>query len=123
MLAVPLAASDIKLNGTLSLAAVNNPEMCVVSGPTPEIAALEEKLAKQSVASRRLFTSHAFHSAMMDPILGEFEKRLQEHRVQASAHSLSLQCERNLDQSRGSHRSGLLGAPYSLDGSFLRQFG
>ncbi len=76
MLAVPLAAGEIKLSGALSLAAVNNPEMCVVSGPTPEIAALEEKLAKQSVASRRLFTSHAFHSAMMDPILGEFEKRL-----------------------------------------------
>jgi acyl transferase domain-containing protein/thioesterase domain-containing protein/acyl carrier protein len=76
MLAVPLAASEIKLSGALSLAAVNNPEMSVVSGPTPEIAALEEKLAKQSVASRRLFTSHAFHSAMMDPILGEFEKRL-----------------------------------------------
>ncbi len=76
MLAVPLAADEIKLNGALSLAAVNNPEMCVVSGPTPEIAALEERLAKQSVASRRLFTSHAFHSAMMDPILGEFEKRL-----------------------------------------------
>ena len=76
MLAVPLAAGEIKLSGALSLAAVNNPEMCVVSGPTPEIAALEESLAKQSVASRRLFTSHAFHSAMMDPILGAFEKRL-----------------------------------------------
>ena len=76
MLAVPLAADEIRLNGVLSLAVVNNPEMCVVSGPTPEIAALEERLAKQSVASRRLFTSHAFHSAMMDPVLGEFEKRL-----------------------------------------------
>ena len=76
MLAVPLAADEIKLNGTLSVAVVNNPEMCVVSGPTPEIAALEEKLAKQSVVSRRLFTSHAFHSAMMDPILSELEKLL-----------------------------------------------
>ena len=76
MLAVPLAAGEIKLSSALSLAAINNPEMCVVSGPTPEIAVLEDKLAKQSVASRRLFTSHAFHSAMMDPMLGEFEKRL-----------------------------------------------
>ena len=76
MLAVPLAAGEIRLSGALSLAAINNPEMCVISGPMPEIAALEEKLAKQSVASRRLFTSHAFHSAMMDPILGAFEERL-----------------------------------------------
>ncbi|MGA3265020.1 MAG: type I polyketide synthase, partial [Terracidiphilus sp.] len=76
MLAVPLAAGEIQLSGALSLAAVNNPRLCVVSGPTPEITALEESLARQSVASRRLFTSHAFHSAMMDPILGAFEKRL-----------------------------------------------
>ena len=77
MLAVPLADSDLHLNGTLCLAAINNPGLCVVSGPTPEIAALEESLAKESVSCRRLFTSHAFHSEMMDPILSEFEGRLQ----------------------------------------------
>jgi acyl transferase domain-containing protein/thioesterase domain-containing protein len=77
MLAVPLPAAEIPLSGTLSVAAVNNPGMCVVSGPTAEIETLEENLAKQSVSCRRLFTSHAFHSAMMDPILEPFEKRLQ----------------------------------------------
>jgi acyl transferase domain-containing protein/thioesterase domain-containing protein/acyl carrier protein len=77
MLAVPLPAAEIPLNGTLSVAAVNNPGMCVVSGPTAEVVVLEESLAKQSVSSRHLFTSHAFHSAMMDPILEPFEKRLQ----------------------------------------------
>jgi acyl transferase domain-containing protein/thioesterase domain-containing protein len=76
MLAVPLSVDELNLNGVLALAAVNNPKLCVVSGPTPKIAALEEDLAKQSVACRRLFTSHAFHSAMMDPILESFEKRL-----------------------------------------------
>jgi acyl transferase domain-containing protein/thioesterase domain-containing protein len=76
MAAVPLPAGDIYLDGTLSLAAINNPSMCVVSGPTASIAALEERLAKQSIASRRLVTSHAFHSTMMDPILGAFEERL-----------------------------------------------
>jgi acyl transferase domain-containing protein/thioesterase domain-containing protein/acyl carrier protein len=80
MLAVPVAADELPrygaLSGTLSLAAVNNPGLSVVSGPTAEIAALEEGLAKQSVSCRRLFTSHAFHSAMMDPILGAFEERL-----------------------------------------------
>jgi len=76
MTAVPLPPGDIYLDGTLSLAAINNPKMCVVSGPADSIAALEERLARQSVASRRLVTSHAFHSKMMDPILGEFEDRL-----------------------------------------------
>jgi len=76
MLAVPLAAAEIELPKELSLAAVNNPAMCVVSGPTDAIAAYEESLAKQSIAGRRLFTSHAFHSAMMEPILGAFEQRL-----------------------------------------------
>ena len=76
MLAVPLAAAEIHVSGTISLAAVNNPRMCVVSGPTPEIAAYEQSLEKQSIACRRLITSHAFHSAMMDPILGAFEERL-----------------------------------------------
>ncbi len=77
MLVVPLADNDLHLNGTLCLAAINNPDLCVVSGATPEITALEESLAKQSVSCRRLLTSHAFHSGMMDPILGAFERRLQ----------------------------------------------
>ncbi|MGD1062960.1 MAG: type I polyketide synthase [Terracidiphilus sp.] len=76
MLAVPLPAAEIKLPKDLSLAAINNPAMCVASGPTDAIAAYEELLAKQSIAGRRLFTSHAFHSAMMEPILGAFEQRL-----------------------------------------------
>jgi acyl transferase domain-containing protein/thioesterase domain-containing protein/acyl carrier protein len=76
MLAVPLAPSEISLTGSLSLAAVNNPRMCVVSGPTQEISALEESLTTKSIACRKLFTSHAFHSAMMEPILGAFEERL-----------------------------------------------
>jgi acyl transferase domain-containing protein/thioesterase domain-containing protein/acyl carrier protein len=76
MLAVPLAPADLHLEGTLSLAAINNPGLCVVSGPSSEIAALEERLVKQSVSSRRLLTSHAFHSAMMEPVLDAFEARV-----------------------------------------------
>ena len=76
MLAVPLAAAAIKLPKDLSLAAINNPAMCVVSGPNDAIESYEKLLAEQSIACRRLFTSHAFHSAMMEPILGAFEQRL-----------------------------------------------
>jgi acyl transferase domain-containing protein/acyl carrier protein len=76
MLAVPLSPGELPLSGSLSLAAVNHPSLCAVSGPTDEIAALEERLAIQGTACRRLYTSHAFHSAMMEPILGAFEERL-----------------------------------------------
>ena len=76
MLAIPLPVADLHLNGTLSLAAVNNPRLCVVSGPTDAIAAFEETLAKDSVACRRLITSHAFHSEMMEPILESFQSLL-----------------------------------------------
>ena len=74
MLAVPLAESEIGalLGSKLSLAAVNGPASCVVSGPIPEIAALEQALAARGIGARALQTSHAFHSAMMDPILAEF---------------------------------------------------
>ena len=81
MLSVPLPPQKLQLTGSLSIAAINNPGMCVVSGPIPEIAALEESLAKQSVATRRLVTSHAFHSAMMEPMLAPFAERLRNVRM------------------------------------------
>jgi len=76
MLAVPLAPGEVDIDGSLSIAAVNNPRQCVVSGPTSAIEKLEDSLAKQSVSYRRLHTSHAFHSAMMDPILDCFVQRI-----------------------------------------------
>ena len=76
MLAVQLPADVLYLSGSLALAAINGRSQCVVSGPVSEIQTLEQDLAMQSVACRRLVTSHAFHSAMMDPILVEFEERV-----------------------------------------------
>jgi len=71
-----LAASDLHLSGNLSLAAINNPGSAWSPEPTLKSRRVEETLAKQSVSCRRLFTSHAFHSAVMDPILASFETRL-----------------------------------------------
>ena len=76
MLAVPLApdAVEQRLTGRpgLALAAVNGPERCVVSGEPDAIAAFEDALAADDVPSRRLATSHAFHSPMMDGVLEPF---------------------------------------------------
>ena len=75
MLAVRLNATELepRLAGKpLSLAAKNGPQLSVVSGPTEVCEAFQKELAKEHVASRFLPTSHAFHSAMMDPILTQF---------------------------------------------------
>ncbi|MFL6234245.1 MAG: SDR family NAD(P)-dependent oxidoreductase [Thermoanaerobaculia bacterium] len=78
MLAVPLPEAEVAplLGPGLSLAAVNGPARAVVSGPEPEIAGLEAELARRGTPGRRLHTSHAFHSGMMDPILAPFTERV-----------------------------------------------
>ena len=76
MLAISLPAEQLAITPPLSLAAVNAPGLCVVSGPTEEIAALGQRLAEQQIISRRLHTSHAFHSGMMEPVLDKFQQHM-----------------------------------------------
>lgn len=75
MLAVMAPAETLArfVGGDVSLAAVNAPGYAVLSGPTRAIDQAETALARASVVARRLHTSHAFHSEMMDPILRPFE--------------------------------------------------
>ena len=86
MLAVQLGEADLidrlRAFPGLSVAAVNAPSTCVASGPEEAMALLEARLRADQVACRRLHTSHAFHSAMMDPILEEFEKACRRVRLQ-----------------------------------------
>jgi tyrocidine synthetase-3 len=66
------------LDGRISMAAVNGPRQCVLSG---EILAIEEvarKLENAHVPVRRLHTSHAFHSHMMDPAIRKFAAKISE---------------------------------------------
>jgi phthiocerol/phenolphthiocerol synthesis type-I polyketide synthase E len=76
MLGVHLAEAELlpRLPDGVSLAAVNGPDACTVSGPIEAVGALEEALRADGVEVRRLHTSHAFHSAMMDPILDVFRE-------------------------------------------------
>jgi acyl transferase domain-containing protein/acyl carrier protein len=57
----------------LALAAVNSSSLCVVSGPHEAIEGLEKELNRKNHKNRRLHTSHAFHSPMMDTIVKPFE--------------------------------------------------
>jgi acyl transferase domain-containing protein len=78
MLAIMRPESDCRryVSDTVSIAAVNAPSLCVVSGATAEIEHLAEELRREAISCRRLHTSHAFHSAMMEPILGPFTEVL-----------------------------------------------
>ena len=89
MIAVPLP--DVKLtpyvNGELTIAAMNAPGLNVLAGSVTAIEAAQGQFAANGVAAVRLRTSHAFHSPLVEPILGEFralvrKTRLREPRIQ-----------------------------------------
>lgn len=75
MLSVRLAEKDLLsyLSPEITLAAVNAPQLCVVSGSDTAISELSQRLEKDDVPYSRLHTSHAFHSPMMDPVADVFE--------------------------------------------------
>ncbi len=85
MLAVALPELEVQplLGQKLSLAAINGPSLCVVSGGSEAVAELEGKLSQQGVECRRLHTSHAFHSEMMEPILGQFTEQVKQVNLQS----------------------------------------
>lgn len=87
MLAVMSPAEDLErfVDARISIAAVNAPGFAVLSGPDDAIEHLEKELAKEQLPARRLHTSHAFHSSMMDPILEEFEEAVSKIKLSAPA--------------------------------------
>jgi phthiocerol/phenolphthiocerol synthesis type-I polyketide synthase E len=64
------------LSPGLDLAAVNDPGNCVIAGSHENIRKFANDLRQQGVLARRVRTSHAFHSNLMDPVVGEFEQFL-----------------------------------------------
>jgi thioesterase domain-containing protein/malonyl CoA-acyl carrier protein transacylase/acyl carrier protein len=75
MLSVQLPAEEaMAIAGRgLSLAAVNAPTLCVLSGPVSAIAAAEELLKSRGADCTRVHIRVAAHSSMLDPLLPEFE--------------------------------------------------
>jgi non-ribosomal peptide synthase protein (TIGR01720 family) len=79
MLAVLLPEEDVlpRLGEAVSLAAVNGPALCTVSGPIEAVEEMAQRLAGEEIEFRRLRTSHAFHSEMMEPILEPFVREVE----------------------------------------------
>jgi acyl transferase domain-containing protein/NADPH:quinone reductase-like Zn-dependent oxidoreductase/SAM-dependent methyltransferase/acyl carrier protein len=57
----------------VSIAALNGPANTVISGERDAVNALCRRLEKEGIASTPLSVSHAFHSALMDPVLADVE--------------------------------------------------
>ena len=74
MLAVRMTEAEVRphLGPELEIATINGPSLCAVSGPTELIEQLQNRLEAQDVVCRRLHTSHAFHSPMMEPAVLPF---------------------------------------------------
>lgn len=71
MLAVRAGAEAVAaiLSDGLSIAAINAPELTVVSGPEAIVACFARQAESAGLRTSELRTSHAFHSTMMAPML------------------------------------------------------
>ncbi len=80
MLAVPLSEADAQAwcSAEISLATVNGAERCVLAGTPEAIARLQNDLHEQGIEAALLHTSHAFHSHLLEPVLGAFDYRLRQ---------------------------------------------
>jgi phthiocerol/phenolphthiocerol synthesis type-I polyketide synthase E len=74
MVAVALGPDALArhLTGDVDIAAINEPGGCVVAGSEESIRQFSERLTEQGVVARRVRTSHAFHSRLMDSMVPEF---------------------------------------------------
>ena len=80
MLTVGLPEQEVRnlLNENLSLAAVNSPDYCVVSGNQSAVDELFVALEAKEIPCSKLRVSVAGHSFLMDSILEEYKKKVEE---------------------------------------------
>ncbi|MDY8134320.1 polyketide synthase [Aquimarina sp. 2201CG5-10] len=83
MLSVRISFDSLSpiLPETLSVAAINSDQLCVVSGEDKAVESFAKILDKKDIPNRLLLTSHAFHSTMMDPVLKDFEKEVKKTKL------------------------------------------
>ncbi|MBV9445606.1 MAG: acyltransferase domain-containing protein, partial [Streptosporangiaceae bacterium] len=67
-------ASLAEMDDGVTIAAVNGPAATVLSGAEPAVLKAARRWAELGRKTSRLRVSHAFHSALMDPMLEEFRQ-------------------------------------------------
>ena len=77
---VAVMASESKVNQLMApytekvaLAAINGLQSVVISGEAEAIGTLRDSLESQGIKTKQLQVSHAFHSPLMEPMMGSFE--------------------------------------------------
>ncbi len=85
MLAVTLPESELQslLPSELSIALINGPGLCVVAGPPPTVEEFARALTARGVMHRPVQNTHAFHSRLLDPIVGAFAAEVCKLRLHA----------------------------------------
>jgi acyl transferase domain-containing protein/SAM-dependent methyltransferase len=69
--AAAIASSGVD---TVSVAAINGPELVVISGDGGQVEAVRKQLSSSGIRSTQISVSHAFHSPLMQPVLDAFER-------------------------------------------------
>ncbi|MEU3408248.1 type I polyketide synthase [Streptomyces sp. NPDC006670] len=82
MVAVEAAESEVRellagFESEVGIAAVNGPTSVVLSGAEEPLTRLVAKLAADGRRTKALSVSHAFHSPLMEPMLGDFRKAVE----------------------------------------------
>ena len=86
MLSVPLgedSLSDHLRGRDISVAAINEPSSTIVSGSFDAIEELQRELREKGLETKRLRTSHAFHSRMMEPVVDRFAEEVSKRKLSA----------------------------------------
>ncbi|MCC6488112.1 MAG: SDR family NAD(P)-dependent oxidoreductase [Candidatus Hydrogenedentes bacterium] len=79
--AAAVASAIAEHSASVSIAAVNGPNLTVISGVGEVVDALVDAFTAQSIRCTRMTVSHAFHSPLMDPILEAFHAAAREARL------------------------------------------
>lgn len=93
----------------VSVGAYNGPNT-VLSGPGEDLEPIVARFTDEGIRCTWLQTSHAFHSELLDPVLGEFESYAAQ--LQFAAPTLPLVCNRT---------GAVLTAQASLDAQYWRR--
>ncbi|RKG63955.1 acyltransferase domain-containing protein, partial [Corallococcus sp. CA054B] len=84
----PVEQVSALVGPAVSVAAINGPETCVLSGPLPELEAAEQALTARGIEHKRVRYARAAHSSMMEPYLEGFAREVA--RVKFRAPSLPV---------------------------------
>ena len=85
MLAVLLPEADLlpMLSSDVCLSLINGAQICVVAGEARQIEELQKTLEAKGIICRPVQNGHAFHSRMMNPVVGSFRSEVEKARLSA----------------------------------------